>query len=36
VNGVPFYLFDDALAVAGAEPSDVLLRGLTQAWDRRI
>jgi predicted DsbA family dithiol-disulfide isomerase len=36
VNGVPFYLFDNALAVAGAEPSDVLLRGLTQAWDRRI
>jgi predicted DsbA family dithiol-disulfide isomerase len=32
-NGVPLYLIDGALMVAGAQPADALLRALQQAWD---
>jgi predicted DsbA family dithiol-disulfide isomerase len=36
VHGVPFFLIDNALRVEGAQPSDVLLSSLQQAWDKRI
>ena len=36
VSGVPFFVFDRRLAAAGAQPADVLLAGLQQAWDSRI
>jgi predicted DsbA family dithiol-disulfide isomerase len=32
IRGVPFFLFDGALAVSGAQPSEVLLRVIEQAW----
>jgi predicted DsbA family dithiol-disulfide isomerase len=32
-NGVPLYLINEALMVAGAQPADALLRSLQQAWD---
>jgi predicted DsbA family dithiol-disulfide isomerase len=32
-NGVPLYLINEALIVAGAQPADALLRLLQQAWD---
>jgi predicted DsbA family dithiol-disulfide isomerase len=35
VNGVPFFVFDRRLAVSGAQPTDVLLAGLEQAWETR-
>ncbi len=35
VTGVPFFLFDDRLAVGGAQPPDVLLRALERAWEAR-
>jgi predicted DsbA family dithiol-disulfide isomerase len=31
VSGVPFFVFDNALAVSGAQPPDVLLAALAQA-----
>ena len=33
VNGVPLYLINEALKVAGAQPADAFLRSLQQAWD---
>jgi len=35
VSGVPFFVFDRRLAAAGAQPAEVLLAGLQQAWDSR-
>ncbi len=32
VTGVPFFVLDRRLAVAGAQPTDVLLAALEQAW----
>jgi predicted DsbA family dithiol-disulfide isomerase len=32
IRGVPFFLFDGALAVSGAQPSEVILRALEQGW----
>ena len=34
-NGVPSYLINDALMVAGAQPADALWRSPQQAWDSR-
>ena len=34
VTGVPFFLVDGRLGVPGAQPAEVLLRVLEQAWDR--
>ena len=31
IRGVPFFLFDGALAVSGAQPSEVMLRVIEQA-----
>ena len=36
VRGVPFFVFDGRVGVAGAQPSDVLLDALQRAWDERI
>jgi predicted DsbA family dithiol-disulfide isomerase len=36
IRGVPFFLFDGALAVSGAQPSEVILRALEQAWARAV
>ena len=33
VTGVPFFVFDRRYGVSGAQPSDVLLGALRQAWD---
>jgi len=33
IGGVPFFVFGGRLAASGAQPSDVLLRALEQAWD---
>ncbi|MEY2448077.1 MAG: hypothetical protein QOH79_1553 [Acidimicrobiaceae bacterium] len=35
VQGVPFFVFDRRYAVSGAQPSDVLLEVLEQAWNER-
>ncbi|MEX1217366.1 MAG: DsbA family oxidoreductase [Acidimicrobiales bacterium] len=35
VTGVPFFVFDRRLAVAGAQPPEVLLQVLERAWDER-
>lgn len=35
VTGVPFFVFDRRLAVAGAQPPDVLLQVLERAWSER-
>jgi predicted DsbA family dithiol-disulfide isomerase len=35
VTGVPFFVFDGRLAAGGAQPPDVLLAGLEQAWATR-
>ncbi len=32
ISGVPFFLFAGKLAVSGAQPVELLLRALTQAW----
>ncbi len=34
-NGVPFFVIDRKFAVGGAQPADVLLQALTQAWAER-
>jgi len=31
VEGVPFFIFNQKLAVSGAQPPDVLVRAMTQA-----
>jgi len=33
VSGVPFFVFGRKYAVSGAQPAEVLLRGLTLAWE---
>jgi predicted DsbA family dithiol-disulfide isomerase len=35
IGGVPFFVFDGRLAASGAQPPDVLLAGLQQAWESR-
>lgn len=35
VTGVPFFVFDRRLAVAGAQPPDVLLQVLDRVWSER-
>jgi predicted DsbA family dithiol-disulfide isomerase len=35
VTGVPFFVFDMALGVSGAQPIEVLTSALQQAWERR-
>lgn len=35
IGGVPFFVFDGRLAASGAQPPDVLLAGLEQAWETR-
>lgn len=35
VTGVPFFVFDRRLAVAGAQPPEVLLQVLERAWSER-
>src|ERR1700685_3101185 len=35
VNGVPFFVFDMALGVSGAQPTEMFASALQQAWDRR-
>ena len=32
ISGVPFFVFAGKLAVSGAQPAELLLRALTQAW----
>ncbi|HEV3367794.1 MAG TPA: DsbA family oxidoreductase [Acidimicrobiales bacterium] len=32
VRGVPFFVIDEAIGVAGAQPADVLLEALEQGW----
>jgi predicted DsbA family dithiol-disulfide isomerase len=33
VNGVPFFVFGEKYAMSGAQPADVILRALEQAWE---
>ncbi len=35
INGVPFFVFDERLAASGAQPVEVLLGALNQAWQTR-
>jgi predicted DsbA family dithiol-disulfide isomerase len=35
ITGVPFFVFDMALGVSGAQPVEVLTSALQQAWERR-
>lgn len=35
VRGVPFFVFDQAFAVSGAQPVEVFTQALTKAWDER-
>jgi predicted DsbA family dithiol-disulfide isomerase len=35
VNGVPFFVFDMALGVSGAQPTEMFASALQQAWERR-
>jgi predicted DsbA family dithiol-disulfide isomerase len=35
ITGVPFFVFDMALAVSGAQPSETFASALNQAWARR-
>lgn len=32
ISGVPFFVFDEAFAVSGAQPTEVFVRALDQAW----
>jgi predicted DsbA family dithiol-disulfide isomerase len=34
ISGVPFFVFDMALAVSGAQPTEVFSSALDQAWER--
>jgi len=34
-NGVPFFVFDRQMAVAGAQPPDLLLQALNRVWAAR-
>jgi predicted DsbA family dithiol-disulfide isomerase len=35
VSGVPFFVFDMALGVSGAQPTEMFASALEQAWERR-
>ncbi len=35
ISGVPFFVFDMALGVSGAQPTELFTSALNQAWDRR-
>jgi predicted DsbA family dithiol-disulfide isomerase len=35
ITGVPFFVFDMALGVSGAQPTEMLAGALHQAWERR-
>jgi predicted DsbA family dithiol-disulfide isomerase len=35
ITGVPFFVFDLALGVSGAQPTETLASALQQAWERR-
>jgi predicted DsbA family dithiol-disulfide isomerase len=35
ISGVPFFVFDMALGVSGAQPADTFTTALNQAWARR-
>ncbi len=35
ISGVPFYVFDMALGVSGAQPAEMFTSALNQAWERR-
>jgi predicted DsbA family dithiol-disulfide isomerase len=35
INGVPFFVIDGRYGVSGAQPADLFLQGLTQAWNER-
>jgi predicted DsbA family dithiol-disulfide isomerase len=35
ISGVPFFVFDMALGVSGAQPTETFASALQQAWDRR-
>ncbi len=35
INGVPFFVFDMALGVSGAQPTELFTSALNQAWDRQ-
>ena len=35
ITGVPFFVFDMALGVSGAQPTELFSSALNQAWDRR-
>jgi predicted DsbA family dithiol-disulfide isomerase len=35
ITGVPFFVFDMALGVSGAQPTETLASALQQAWERR-
>jgi predicted DsbA family dithiol-disulfide isomerase len=35
INGVPFFVIDGKYGVSGAQPADLFLQGLTQAWGER-
>jgi predicted DsbA family dithiol-disulfide isomerase len=35
INGVPFFVIDGKYGVSGAQPADLFLQGLTQAWAER-
>ncbi len=32
INGVPFFVLDRRYGVSGAQPADILLQALEQAW----
>ncbi|MGN9811378.1 DsbA family oxidoreductase [Micromonospora sp. BQ11] len=36
INGVPFFVLDNAYAVSGAQPVETLLQALHTAWDARL
>jgi predicted DsbA family dithiol-disulfide isomerase len=35
ITGVPFFVIDGRYGVSGAQPAELFLRGLTQAWGER-
>ena len=35
ISGVPFFVFDMALGVSGAQPAETFTTALNQAWTRR-
>ena len=35
VTGVPFFAIDERYGISGAQPSELILSGLTQAWSER-